>query len=136
MEVRKAIDTEVHGKAFFVILGRNKHPWLYPDKYYQSLSSVFTSEMAPDEGMMDYFRLTFSLGGRIECDDQGRVVMPDSLLRRTGTQKDVTLAGVWDHLELFNRDEWDKETERLVANSREIEIKGKEALRAARAQKQ
>jgi len=131
-DIRRLIDPEVHGKAFFVILGRNRRPWLYPEKYYQTLVLEMPSEMTPDDELVEYLRLKLSLADRIEWDEQGRVVMPERILRRSGIENDVTLTGVWDHLELWNREAWNTYSDHLVDNSPEIETKGKQAMKAAR----
>ena len=36
-EVRKAIDPERDGKAFFLVIGKNRRIWLYPEKNYQNI---------------------------------------------------------------------------------------------------
>jgi len=113
-EVRRLIDPEVHGSAFFVIYSKDRRPWLYPEKYYRDLfMAELTPKVSPDEETLKFERRTMSLAGLAAWDEQGRIVMPDGLLRRTGIQKDVTLAGVWDHLELWNRAEWDAYAEQL-----------------------
>jgi transcriptional regulator MraZ len=130
--VRRVINPDVHGRAFFVILGKNKKPWFYPDLFYRTLVDQLTLEMSPDDDLLEYERLRFGLSDLIEWDDQGRVVLPEKALRRAGIENDVTLVGVWDHLELWNRAEWDAHTEQLVSNSGEIESKGKKAMLAAK----
>jgi MraZ protein len=130
-DVRRLIDPAVHGTAFFVILGSNRKPWLYPEKYYQSQASRMPKAMTPNKDLLAYAQFKFALAQRVEWDEQGRVVMPENLLRRAQIQNEVTLAGVWDHLELWNRADWDRHSDELVENSEAIEDKGNEALEAA-----
>jgi transcriptional regulator MraZ len=129
--VRKLIDPEIHGKAFFVILGRNRRPWLYPERYYESLVSTIPAEMTPDDDMLAYTHLKFSLADRIEWDEQGRVVFPEKMLRRAQIDKDITLAGAWDHLELWNRHAWEAHSNELVDRSPDLETKARERLKAS-----
>lgn len=131
-DVRRVIDPEEHGRAFVVILGKNRKPWFYCDKFYRTLVGQLTPEMSPDDELIEYQQLKFALSDRIEWDDQGRVVLPEKTLRRAAILKDVTLVGVWDHLELWNRAEWDAHSDRLVQNSSEVESKGKKAMLAAK----
>jgi MraZ protein len=127
-EVRRRIDTQVHGTGLFVTLGHNQLPWLYPEKYYESLVPPMPAEMTPDNDWLNYVRLKFALADRIEPDEQGRVVLPEKILAAAGIDKDITLAGCIDHLEIWNRSAWIAYVKQLVANSEQIETKGKEAI--------
>ena len=130
-EVRRAIDPAVHGTALFLIVGPNRVPWMYPDRYYEILVSQTPTDITPDEDLLAYAQLKFAMASRIEWDAQGRVVMPEKTLKRTGIQKDVTVIGVRDHLELWNRADWESRFEQLFANSAEIESKAKKARQDA-----
>jgi MraZ protein len=130
-DVRKRIDSQVHGTGLFVILGNNHLPWLYPDKYYESLVPPMPEEITPDSDWLNYARLKFSLADRIEPDEQGRVVLPEKILTAAHIEKDITLVGCIDHLEIWNRPAWDVYVKELVANSETIEAKGKEAISKA-----
>ncbi len=41
-----------------------------------------------------------------ELDKQGRFVLPAALLEREGIGREVTVAGVYDHLEIWDRAAW------------------------------
>jgi MraZ protein len=43
---------------------------------------------------------------RAELDKQGRMVLPASLLEAAGIEREVTVAGVFDHLEIWDRAKW------------------------------
>src|SRR5438067_11083053 len=53
--------------------------------------------------MQRYF---FASAVTAELDKQGRMVLPASLLQTAGIQRDVTVAGVYDHLEIWDRAKW------------------------------
>jgi MraZ protein len=48
----------------------------------------------------------FSGAVNAELDKQGRMVLPASLLETAGIQREVTVAGVYDHLEIWDRAKW------------------------------
>ena len=50
----------------------------------------------------------FVFGGAVAeaLDGQGRVKLPQSLLGFAGITKDVTIVGVYDHLEVWDRASW------------------------------
>ena len=66
--------------------------------------------LMPSELQKKYTYLTLSLGAEVECDAQGRIVLPESILSRAGLgregAREVTLVGAHDHLEVFSRGSW------------------------------
>jgi MraZ protein len=106
-EVRKQLNPERDGSAFFLIVGINRKLWFYADKYYESLVSEQKQEVTPGEDALLFDQMNFSMADKREWDTQGRIVVPDKLLKRTGTNKEVTLIGARDHLELWNRADWE-----------------------------
>jgi MraZ protein len=49
----------------------------------------------------------FSMAFEATLDRQGRVLIPTKLARYAGLQRDVTITGVDDRLEIWNTEEWD-----------------------------
>ena len=45
-EVRRSLDPERDGEAFFVIIGQNLRPWLYPERGYEQLVSKHMNVIA------------------------------------------------------------------------------------------
>ena len=119
-EVRKKLDPERDGEAFFLVTGRDGRLWLYPERHYELLVSRDPSELTPSEDTLAFDRLMLGLASRVEWDRQGRVLLPDKALKRAGIGKEVTLVGARDHLELWNRADWDSEREQLEARRRDL----------------
>jgi len=126
-EVRRSIDPERDGEAFFLVVGVNRIPWLYPERTYEALIARDPAELTPEEDSLAFDQMNFAMASRLEWDKAGRVLIPDKTLRRTGLGKDVTLIGVRDHLELWNRAEWETRREALLARSSEIALRAKQA---------
>ena len=53
--------------------------------------------------MQRYF---FTGAPPVELDRQGRMVIPAKLLESVGITREVTVAGVYDHLEIWDRSTW------------------------------
>ncbi len=51
-------------------------------------------------------RFVFAGAAVTELDKQGRVLVPPHLGTHAGLSKDVVLAGVHDHIEIWDRSEW------------------------------
>lgn len=126
-EVRKSLVPERDGEAFFMVVGQNQMPWLYPEKFYEALVSQAPAEMMPDEELLAFDQMNFALASRIEWDKQGRVLIAEKTLRRTGLQREITLVGVRDHLELWNRPDWEVRRGELEKRRSEITLRAKQA---------
>jgi MraZ protein len=56
----------------------------------------------------------------VELDASGRVTLPPPLLAHAGIEKEVVVAGVGDHLEIWERRRWQEEQEALDAEIGEV----------------
>ncbi|MDB5301147.1 MAG: cell division protein MraZ [Phycisphaerales bacterium] len=126
-EIRKSIVPERDGEAFFLIVGINRKPWLYPERYYEELVFQQTPEITPGEEALAFDQMNFAMASKVEWDKQGRILVPDKTLKRTETSKEVTLAGARDHLELWNRADWAAREEELDRQRVEIALRAKQA---------
>jgi len=104
----------------FLIVGQNGKAWLYPEQYYEELVYKQEPEIMPAEDALMFDQMNFALADKVEVDKQGRILIDARTLRRTGTNKEVTLIGVRDHLELWNRQDWDHWVEELERRRSEI----------------
>ncbi len=117
VEVRKSLKPDRDGAAFFVVIGRNRKPWLYAEKYYEHLVSQRQQQLTPDEDALAFDQYHFAMVSLREIDAQGRILLPDKTLKRTGTNKEVTLIGARDHLEIWNREDWESRFQELNAKN-------------------
>ena len=56
----------------------------------------------------------------LELDSAGRVIVPPPLLSHAGIEKEVVVAGVGDHLELWGRERWLEEQSALDEDIGEV----------------
>jgi MraZ protein len=122
-DIRKQLDPERDGEAFFVVWGVDGRVWLYPERYYEQKISQDFAQLTPDEDSLDYDRWNLGMIGKIEWDKQGRVLIPDKFVKRSGLGKEVTLVGVRDHLELWTRADWEVKREALAARQAQVALK-------------
>lgn len=125
-EIRKVLDPDRDGKAFFLVIGSNEKPWFYTEKYYEHLVSREQQELMPHEDLLAFDQYHFAMVSRVQWDKQWRILLPESTLKETHIQREVTLVGVRDHLELWNRVEWEAHCRLLRARSREIMARAKQ----------
>jgi MraZ protein len=67
--------------------------------------------------MQRYF---FAQAVTAELDRQGRMVLPASLLQTAGIQREVTVAGVYDHLEIWDRARWREHLHELEGSAEHV----------------
>lgn len=129
-EVRRSLDPERDGEAFFITVGVNRRTWLYPERGYEVLVSQLESEMSPGEDRLAFDQMHFSMVSKVEWDKQGRMLLPDKYRTRTGLNREVTMIGVRDHLEIWNREDWAVRLAELDAQRVEIDARQRAALAA------
>jgi MraZ protein len=101
--VRDRMMREADGKSLYVVPGRRRGTLaLYPDRYYERTRQTFLTERVSD-ATYAWVQFEYSQAALLDADNQGRVLLPDRLLKRAGLDREVTLIGVHDHLELWNR---------------------------------
>jgi MraZ protein len=66
-----------------------------------------------DEELRDFERRIYPSASEVELDNQGRLVIPARLRTYAGLTNDVTVAGVRDHIEIWDRVTWQEYQERL-----------------------
>jgi transcriptional regulator MraZ len=67
------------------------------------------------EDLRDFERRIYPSASEVELDMQGRIVIPAKLRAYAKIEGEVTIAGVRDHFEIWNRDAWRAYQERLDA---------------------
>ncbi len=105
--VRELLDPEQHGKCLFLVVGLNKKAWIYTEREYERLAAEVPAGIAPGKATLVYRQVTFALSSRVELDKNGRILIPDSLKKRTGLRSEVTLFGCGNHLEIWDRAEFE-----------------------------
>ena len=65
-------------------------------------------------------RFFFSGAVEGELDKQGRVIVPSALTESAGLQREVVVAGVYDHLEIWDRAAWRKELAEVEGSAEDV----------------
>ena|SRR5437763_7673217 len=82
-----------------------------------------SAELAADksiEELRDFERRIYPSASDIELDGQGRLVIPAILRAYAGLGNEVTVAGVRDHFEIWDRTTWREYQEKLDAEGNKI----------------
>jgi MraZ protein len=65
-------------------------------------------------------RYLFSAAIETELDRQGRITLPTALMRYASLERDVVVAGVQDHVEIWPRDAWHTELEDVEGSAERV----------------
>lgn len=108
-QVRATLNPDTHGRSFYVLPGPKRGILsVYPDKYYRRLRDDLPPEELLSQKARAWRQFETSQTALIDPDNQGRILLPRNLLKWGRIGKEVTLAGVQDHLEIWNREDYDK----------------------------
>ena len=113
-EIRKALEGYNDASTFFVVLGQNRRPWLYPQHAYKLLLSKQPQDLAPPLERLAFDDQHFAMASPVDCDKQGRLLLPDKLLKRTRIGREVTVTGSGTHLKIWNRADWEARVQKLL----------------------
>ena len=117
--LREQIDPTEDGTNFILVLGPDRHLWLYPDQYYRRLLATLKRSPLPDRQTRK-IGLLFAMARVVKADSQGRVVLPEKSMARAIISEQVTLVGMNDHVEIWPSDEWERYVEENLANYGEV----------------
>ena len=110
LALREQIVLDEDGKDFYLILGPDRHLWLYPDQYYRRLLATLQRSPIPSRKNQKG-DLLFAFARVLKPDSQGRVVLPEKAMQRATVSDRITLLGKGDHIELWPTDEWERYVE-------------------------
>ena len=117
--LRETVVAQEDGDNFICVLGSDRHLWLYPDLYYRRLLTSMKRSPLPDR-QTRRIDLLFAMARLLKCDAQGRVVLPEKSMQRAVIGDRVTLVGVFDHIEVWPTDEWEKHVEEALPTYGEV----------------
>ncbi|HJT58645.1 MAG TPA: division/cell wall cluster transcriptional repressor MraZ [Ktedonobacteraceae bacterium] len=92
---------------------------VYTMQRWEEKSAELVAGKASDE-LRDFERRIYPSASEVELDGQGRLVIPAKLRAYAQLDNEVTVAGVRDHFEIWNRANWQRYQERLDAEGSTI----------------
>jgi transcriptional regulator MraZ len=62
----------------------------------------------------------FSGAAQGELDRQGRMLLPQALIEHAGLTREITVAGVHDHLEIWDRAKWRRQMHEVEGSAEDV----------------
>lgn len=111
--LRDLMDPQQDGTDFYLVVGFDRHLWLYPDKFYRRLLEPTQKSPLPTRNSQR-LNLMFAMARVVKPDGQGRVVLPEKSMQRAVFNETTTLVGNGDHIELWPTEDWNKHVEETL----------------------
>lgn len=90
----------------YITRGLDKCLFVFTENEWKSQESKFKSISFTKSEARKFNRLYFSGAAHIECDRQGRILVPKYLKDFAGIKKDVMFIGVSNRMEIWSKDVW------------------------------
>ncbi len=111
--LREQINLETDGKDFYLVLGPDRHLWLYPDLQYRRTLEPLQKSPLPNR-QAQKLDLMYALARVVKPDTQGRITIPEKSMQRAVVSDEVTLVGSGDHIEMWPTTEWERHVNELL----------------------
>lgn len=96
--------------AIVVTLDSRKKLLMYPEPVWEEKSEqILKLKVAGNESLQRYQNLLLHNAEILEWDSAGRVLIPANLRKRVDFEKEVTLVGRANRMELWGREHWEEE---------------------------
>lgn len=96
-------------KQVVITRGIEKCLVLYSQKNWEKLATKLAALPISKEKNRDFNRLMLGGAMDVEVDGQGRVVLPDYLRVYAKIKKNVVIVGLYDKLEIWDKEDWEKQ---------------------------
>jgi MraZ protein len=103
-----------------VTRGLDKCLFIYPVKVWDELANKLGTLPVGEAGTRSFIRLMLAGAIDVEVDKQGRILIPDFLKEYAGLNKNVTIAGVYNRLEIWDEKKWSEYKKSAEKNTDEI----------------
>ena len=106
------------GAGVYITLGSDGCLWAFPPEVWEEERRRVQSWSISAPGNRAYARVFFGNAERVDLDGQGRLVVPRRLRDKARLDKDVVVVGVADRLEIWAREEWQRQQDQVEGQYR------------------
>jgi len=90
----------------YVVKGRDGCLFVYTPEEFESVAEAAREGAKSSERKLQAARSFFAGAAEVVPDKQGRIPIPQTLREYAGLQRDVTLAGVFSRIEIWDNQRW------------------------------
>jgi MraZ protein len=107
-------------KGAVVTRGLDSCLFLYTKKEWTKLAEKLASLPFAQSNTRAFSRLMLAGAMDVEIDAQGRIILPEYLRQYAGLNKEITVAGLYNRLELWDSVKWSEYKAKTEAESNQI----------------
>lgn len=135
-QVRDEIERAGLGSKLYVAPGMQPGTLaIWPEKHFQQMADQLPQSPIPDPDQLDFENWFFSNAFGVEPDSQGRILVPEKLMTDMVIGRQVVIAGVRDHLAVWNRQDFTRFNQEKQPQMALLLAKAREAIRRAQTQR-
>jgi MraZ protein len=106
--IRSKMNCDTDGRSFYIVPGQRRGTLaIYAERYFERARADIPAPERLSENGYEWRQFEYSQSALLDPDSQGRILIPERLLKRAGIGREVTLIGVQDRLELWSRAAYD-----------------------------
>ncbi|MBR3624099.1 MAG: division/cell wall cluster transcriptional repressor MraZ [Selenomonadaceae bacterium] len=94
-------------ECFFITKGLDQCLFVYGEKEWEEISQKLRKLPLSKPEARAFLRFFFAGARKVECDKQGRFLIPANLRTYADLKKDVVLTGVMNRAEIWDKDKWE-----------------------------
>jgi MraZ protein len=129
-QLREIMESANQGRILYLVPGaRSGTLALYPAAKFEQMAQYMDNAPSPDDDALTYQQLFYSMASRLEMDKQGRVLLPERMLKRANIGTELMLTGAGGHLDLWNRAVYEEFVENNWGRWAEVQKKARLASR-------
>lgn len=102
--LRDAVDPAKEGKGFYLFVAEKNCLYLFTPRGIEEVVERARNKWSG--AGQDFLRVFYSRIAPVECDAQGRVVLPVQMKDAVGIDKDVVFVGAHRRVEVWNPERW------------------------------
>jgi MraZ protein len=99
---------EYHIEKLYVTRGLDKCLFVFTENEWRSLESKYRAMAFTRSDARKFNRLLFSGAVQIECDKQGRILLPKFLKDFADIKREIVIVGVSNRFEIWSKESWNE----------------------------
>jgi MraZ protein len=108
-QLRAGIDPDRDGDGLYIILGEHRGTLsIFTERSFEELAARIETEFMRGAEAKRFELQFYSLASRVDIDKQGRFVLPDRLVQKARLDKEVTLVGQKNRIDIWNRADYER----------------------------
>ncbi len=104
------------GENFVLTKGHENCLYIYSKESWQELIKDLSEKKFSNPKVRAYERYFLAPARILECDKQGRFLVPGTLRKHAMLEKEVVLAGMLNHVEVWSKTEWERYNDSAMAS--------------------